>query len=495
MFEKIIAYQAKQRPHALAIMTPVGNATYAKFDADIDRVAGALLKIPNLGGRVAVQAKNPSLHWLVILALARLNMLSLSLAATGDRPETETLAHLNPDFVLSDRESDFGGRKSFHLSPKWAEEALNSPRPELPLRGYSPDDPVRIVTSSGTTGTAKKILYKRRHVDQRLQYASLVIPAAEMRAFVIIGLEHSGGYIPPLLAWLNGGTVVYPSPNFQWVDVLPMLNPGAIACAPVQLEYLLRQLPITFPPVANLTCVVAGSVLNQALSVKARSRLTPNLWVTYASTEAGFTALARASQLEGHEGGVGYVTPWSQIEVVDENGRALPPGQTGEIRVRSDEIVDGYLEEEDEDEDEDDERAFRNGWFYPGDRGSLSNDGLLTIEGRTNDVMNFGGEKISPLPIEETLAACPGVRDAVAFAVPGPGGVNYPFGAVVAGEGFSRDAAMATLRERFPLLNIQVVETQSVPRNAMGKIQRDAVRDNVLVKLMEMQAAGTLPTG
>jgi 2,3-dihydroxybenzoate-AMP ligase len=488
MFENVIAYQAKQRPHALAIMTPAGNATYAKFDADIDRIGARLLEIDGLGGRIAIQTKNPSLHWLALLALTRLNMLTLSLPPAADRPEADLLAILKPDFILSDRETPVPGYKSFFMSPQWVQDALSGPAAVLPKRSYSPEDPVRVTTSSGTTGVPKKILYKRKHVDSRLKYGSLVIPIAEIRALITMGLDHSGGYVSALLCWLNGGTVVYPAPNFQWVDVLPMLAPGGLTCAPAQLEVMMRALPTTFPPLQSFTCVVAGSVLSQSLSVKARSRLTPNLWVTYASSEAGFTALARASQLEGREGAVGYVVPWADVEIVDKSGHALASGQTGEIRVRSDEIVDGYLEDDDESES-----AFRDGWFYPGDLGSLSVDGMLTIEGRTNEVMNFGGEKVSPLPIEEALTACAGVRDAVAFAVPGPGGVSIPFAAVVTEAGFDREAAIGKLRALFPRLAIQIVETASIPRNAMGKIQREAVRDNVLVKLIEMQAAGTLP--
>jgi acyl-CoA synthetase (AMP-forming)/AMP-acid ligase II len=484
MFERIIAYQAKQRPHALAIQTSAGNATYAKFDADIDRVAASLLEIPNLVGRIAVQVKNPSLHWLIILALARLNIASLSLPI-GD---AGLLSLYHPDLILTDDERTSSQVRSFLVSTKWTEDALSRPLAALPPRIYSPDDAARLVTSSGTTGTPKKILYTRKHVDTRLQNASLAISLGELKMLVNIGLDHSGGYITPLLCWLNGGTVVYPAPNFRWVDVLPLLSPGGIACAPAQLEVLMRSLPANFIPPAAFTCVVAGSTLSQSLSVRARSRLTPNLWVTYASSEAGFTALARASHLEGQEGAVGYVSPWADVEIVDRTGKPCAPGVSGEVRVRSDEIVDGYL-----DEDDTEERAFRDGWFYPGDLGSLSADGMLTIEGRTNDVMNFGGEKISPLPIEETLTSCPGVRDAVAFAVPGPGGVNLPFAAVVSETGFDREATIARLRARFPLVAINLVETASVPRNAMGKIQREVVRDNVIVKLLEMQAAGTLP--
>src|SRR5262249_33960839 len=155
---------------------------------------------------------------------------------------------------------------------------------------------------------------------------------------------------------------------------------------------------ISFAPMANFACIVGGSVMPQALSIKARSRLTPNLWVTYSSSEAGLTAVARASQLEGREGSTGFVLPWVTLEIVDKDGRALPPGQTGEVRVKSPEMLDGYLDNNDRED-----KSFRDGWFYPGDLGVLGLDGMLTIEGRTDEVMNFGGEKYSPLPIEETL--------------------------------------------------------------------------------------------
>ena len=483
MFERVIAYQARQRPHALAIMTPAGHATYAKFDADINRIGGRLLAVCDLGGRVAVQIKNPSLHWLVLLALARLNIPTMSLPQ-GD---TNLLQIYKPDLVLADTEFSWGGR-AFHLTAEMVDQVLSDPEAKLPELSYSPDDPVRFVTSSGTTGIPKAILYRRRHLDLRISNASMAVPVGDLRGLCNIGLDHAGGYNTPLLIWTNGGTVVYPSANFRWVDILPMLSPGGLACAPAQLEVLLRTLPANFIPPPVFTCIVAGSTLSQSLNVRARSRLTPNLWVTYASTEAGFTAIARASQLEGREGAVGYVLPWAEVEVVDKDGKQCAPGETGEIRVRSDELVDGYVDDSDRDE-----KAFRDGWFYPGDVGSLAEDGMLTVEGRTDDVMNFGGEKISPLPIEETLLACPGIRDAVAFAVPGPGGVNIPFAAVVAEAGFDRDVATEALRQRFPTVAINVVETAAVPRNAMGKIQRDAVRENVLVKLLEMQAAGTLP--
>lgn len=483
MFEHVIAYQARQRPHALAIMTPAGNATYAKFNADINRIGAKLLAIPDLDGRIAVQIKNPSLHWLVLLALARLNLPTLSLPQT----DSDLLKICKPDFVLADQVLSWQG-KSFHLTPQWIEQALSGPEAKLPLRSYTPDDPARIVTSSGTTGVPKAVLYRRKHLDLRISNATMAVPMGEVRGLCNIGIDHSGGFTTPLLIWTNGGTVVYPSPGFRWIDILPMLSPGGLACAPAQLEVLMRSLPVSFVPPPSFTCIVAGSTLSQSLSVRARSRLTPNLWVTYASTEAGFTAIARASQLEGREGAVGYVLPWAEVEIVDKDGKLCAAGENGEIRIRSDELVEGYLDNNDKDE-----RAFRDGWFYPGDLGSLAADGMLTIEGRIDDVMNFGGEKISPLAIEETLLACPGVRDAVAFAVPGPGGVSLPFAAVVAEAGFNRDTATAALRQRFAAVAINVVETASVPRNAMGKVQRDVVRENVLVKLLEMQAAGTLP--
>ena len=102
-----------------------------------------------------------------------------------------------------------------------------------------------------------------------------------------------------------------------------------------------------------------------------------------------------------------------EIAVFDEDGSALPPGATGEIVVRGASVFSGY-----EGQPELTERSFIDGWFRTGDRGSMDEDGFLTVAGRLDDLINRGGEKVSPAEVEAALLDHSSVAAAVVFAMP-----------------------------------------------------------------------------
>ena len=99
--------------------------------------------------------------------------------------------------------------------------------------------------------------------------------------------------------------------------------------------------------------------------------------------------------------------------MLDDDWRLLPPGAVGEVAVRGPSVIDGYR-----DNPAANEASFRDGWFRTGDSGTLSADGYLTLEGRIKELINRGGEKISPHEVEEVLLAHPAVAEAVAYAAP-----------------------------------------------------------------------------
>jgi acyl-CoA synthetase (AMP-forming)/AMP-acid ligase II len=169
----------------------------------------------------------------------------------------------------------------------------------------------------------------------------------------------------------------------------------------------------------------------------------------------------------------GIVLPWVDVEVVDETGTQRPTGEFGEIRIRTNEMVDEYFGDA-----EATAKHFRDGWFYPGDVGSVAADGKLRLLGRSDDVLNFGGAKISPRLLEDEVAKLDAVVDQAAFAAPHRSGLNLPWVAVVVSGPFDAETAAQQLRTTFPWLTVPTnfVVVAAIPRNDMGKADRPALQ-------------------
>jgi acyl-CoA synthetase (AMP-forming)/AMP-acid ligase II len=225
----------------------------------------------------------------------------------------------------------------------------------------------------------------------------------------------------------------------------------------------------------GLTIAVGGSVLTPQLNRLARLRVTQSLFVGYGSTECGTVAYAPAAIEDRYPGASGYVIPSCEVQVCDADGEPVPAGVCGELRIRGECSVDGYL-----DDAASSAEMFRDGWFYPGDAGTVSDTGLLCVLGRTRDLMNLGGVKVASEMVEVALAATPGVSDLAAFALDVGNGVDSPWVAVVRAEGFRQETLVAHYRQRFPNLPaLSVANIEKIPRNAMGKVQRNVLRSLV----------------
>jgi acyl-CoA synthetase (AMP-forming)/AMP-acid ligase II len=194
-----------------------------------------------------------------------------------------------------------------------------------------------------------------------------------------------------------------------------------------------------------------------------------NLFATYGSTELSPTASAQAHRIARIKGAVGYLLPWVDAQAVDASDRPLKPGEEGLIRMRGHTCVTGYVGNP-----PGSELIFRDGWFYPGDIGRVTEDRLLIIAGREKAVINLGGDKVSPETIEAVLTSFSGVRDAAAFGRPNDLGVEEIWAAVVADGGLNVPALCAHCARQLPseFVPVQVLTVAAIPRNAMGRIDR-----------------------
>ncbi len=220
----------------------------------------------------------------------------------------------------------------------------------------------------------------------------------------------------------------------------------------------------------SVACVfTTGARIPQAFRRRFQAALRTALHVQYGTTEFGTASIAGPDDHEVHPDAAGPLLPGVEVEVLDDAGRALPPGEQGVLRFRRPEgVVAGYI-----DDPEATARAFRDGWFHPGDVGQLTPSGMLLVAGRQDDMMNLGAIKIFPAEIEAVAEGFPGLRECAAFALRSASHGDIPLLAAAGDEGFDSAALLAHCRARLGLrAPRKVIELPALPRNATGKVLR-----------------------
>jgi acyl-coenzyme A synthetase/AMP-(fatty) acid ligase len=243
-----------------------------------------------------------------------------------------------------------------------------------------------------------------------------------------------------------------------------------------QMQGVVKALGDAAPPATLRTVRIVGARLTRPQLREMRARLCNHVISIYGSTEMGRLTNAEPGDLERDEGAVGAPMPFVSLEVVAADGSALPPGQDGIIRVKTDELA-VYVDEAGNPVP----MAAADGWFYPGDVGHFEADGQLVVTGRTTEVLNRGGVVVAPEAIEEVLRGFPGVEDVVVVGVPSASGIDEIWAAIVpSGQVDAQgilNAARVRLMERTPDRLFQVGR---LPRAESGKVMRNAVRDELL---------------
>jgi acyl-coenzyme A synthetase/AMP-(fatty) acid ligase len=219
--------------------------------------------------------------------------------------------------------------------------------------------------------------------------------------------------------------------------------------------------------------IVIGSLLSKELSERARVRMCSRLYCSYGATEVGPITLGPAELIADVAGAVGYVLPGVTVEIVGPSGEKLAAEKDGIVRIRTN-AVHSYAGD-----DPQSGARFRDGYFYPGDYGVLTADGVLIITGREETRLNIGGDKVNPELVEAVLCAFPEVADAGVFTVANELGIEELYASLathgpVAEDGLRQHCA-ARLERNFIPTRFIVVER--IPRNELGKIDRPKLKD------------------
>jgi acyl-coenzyme A synthetase/AMP-(fatty) acid ligase len=212
-----------------------------------------------------------------------------------------------------------------------------------------------------------------------------------------------------------------------------------------------------------------------------RNSLCRNVFDYYSSTEASlaaFTAYGPGANTPG-----ATVVPWAKLEIVDEAGRQLPAGAEGIVRVRTPALMENLKAA-----GPDRISSVRDDWFYPGDIGSLDDEGAFYLSGRNSDVINRGGIKVSGTLVEEIVRSFPKIREAAACGITGPSGLEELWIGVVADEPIDVEQIKMRLSEHtdIRIAPDEIILLDEIPRGELGKVQTPRLKE----LLLELKRSG-----
>lgn len=467
-----ILFQCRINPTAPAICVPgmrLDTVTYGDLERFINNVGRMAISL-GLTPRhvVAIFIRDKIFHAAMVLGLMRLGIATVS-GRNEPLPEG-----LSADAVIADESYPFlAGRSVIIADPIWL--SGDGRPPDAKHRQRTHDDEIcRIVLTSGTTGVSKAVAISHRLMTARIARYAYVkgnrFPFCS-RVYCDLGLASSPGFRIMLFMLSRGGTVFFFGADAgATLEAFDRHRIEVMIASPHGLGEYLK----FYEAEPSVTCgfdhiISSGNRVSKHLSERIRARMCRHLFSSYGASEVSTVASAPSQHIVDIPGAVGFLTPGVEVEIVDDADRALPAGEQGIVRIRSPYAVSGYLGTP-----ADTAKAFRDGWFYPGDAGSLGDDGALVVTGRATAVLNVGGDKVRPETIEEVLVAHPAVEQAGVFTAPDALGLDEVWAVVVGRPGLNEDGLRDHCAERLPdgLVPVRFIQVEQLPRTARGDIER-----------------------
>jgi acyl-CoA synthetase (AMP-forming)/AMP-acid ligase II len=469
----------------VAVVIPEQNlrVTYGELCAQVQTLAGQLSAAGiGRGDRVAMALPNGLPMIVTFLAASEVGTAApLNPAYKEDEfrfylEDTNARVLILPLEGADDARRAAGGR----VKMVSIESLAPSNQPYAPP---APDDVALVLHTSGSTGRPKRV---------PLSHANLAVSAANVARCYVLGdddvsmcvmpLFHVHGLVASTLAtFASGGTVVVPakfSPlafwriardhGVTWYSAVPTIHqlllaraadPTAASRRPPGAERLrfIRSCSAALPPrvMHALENAFGAPVVEAYGMTEAAHQMTSN-------------PLPPAARKPGSVGRGTDV----RVSIMNAHGQHCKAGERGEVVVRGPNVITGY-----ENNPEANAASFVDGWFRTGDRGYLDADGYLHLVARIKELINRGGEKISPREIDDVLLAHPAVAEAVSFGVPHGTWGEEVAAAVVVRQSVSEDDLLEYCRAHLAEYKRpkQIHITDAIPRTATGKIQRGVV--------------------
>ncbi|MCW4355784.1 AMP-binding protein [Hoyosella sp. YIM 151337] len=493
----LIAFAARRNPDHLAVIDDAGSMTYGELDETSEALARSLsAKGVTAGDRIGVLARNHRGFLQLIGASARLgtDLVMLNTGASSgqlgevireqkirwlflDEEFTETLPEDLGDVsvALSWTETvKTALRNGWTTQDQLINKAPDTESPQAKLPGR-PRRGKTIVLTSGTTGTPKGA---RRPEPRSWMPASALLSRFPLKSkevsFIAAPIFHTWGFATIQINLALRSTLVLQR-KFSPKDTLRLVakhKAASLFLVPTMLHRII-DLPAEDRKVdlsALRVVAASGSAIPTGLVKRTLSELGPVLYNLYGSTEVSWAAIATPEELLEHPTTAGRAPLGTVVKILDDDGNEAPTGEIGNIFVGNGMIFEGYTR--------DGEDRHRHGnLMSTGDLGHFNDEGLLFIDGRSDDMIVSGGENIYPREVENVLSELDGVLEAAVIGVDDDSFGKRLAAYVVrkdgdAGNELTEDDVKTHVKQKLARFSVprDVVFLDELPRNATGKV-------------------------
>jgi len=500
----ILRRTARRLPWKAAILCGEESLDFAALDTAANRFANALsARGIAKGETIAIMSGNYPAYGIVHYGAARAGAVLANINARASAAEAaRILASTEAKLIVVEASlvalaeaarQEAGGRAeivAFGAGPRAVgrsaslDELLAESDASEPRLALSEDDPLGLTFTGGTTGLPKGVLasHRARGLSALTTLVEFNLGEEDIAAVATPLFHVAALYIWFHPAVMCGATSVF-LPHWdveRFVAMVERHHVSAALLVPTQINDLVKH--PSFAPERLRTLVKvnhAGMPMPVALIERVQQTM-PWLGLTdhYGTSEAGALCARQPHHLPAKAGSVGRPAFNVEIEIRGPDGKALSPGQVGEVTTRGEHLMLGYYK---------DARAtaaaYRNndGWFWTGDLGYADDDGFIVLVDRSKDVLVQGGENIFPLEIEQVLYRHPAVLECAVIGIPDERLGEVPAAHVVLRAGCAASESeiiefclKALPRHKRPR---RVAFVEGLPKSAIGKIQKHKIRD------------------
>ncbi|MDP2366694.1 class I adenylate-forming enzyme family protein [Rhodoferax sp.] len=499
-----IERHAQFTPTKVALRCGERAWTYRELHLGIDQTTAMLAAqgvVP--GDRVAHLGYNSAEQLLLLFACARLGAMFVPLSWRLAQPEHRAMLTdcqprvlvVEPPFVeataaLGEVLSGMRGIAVGAAPLGWqtwdgaqasAVSTARATRAHAPAASVStPQSPVLLCYTSGSTGQPKGVVLTQEALFfNAVNSAHMHDMTSADVVLTSLPLFHVGGLNIQTLPALHAGANVIVHPRFEpgaVIDALQTQGVTLTVLVPAQLDLLAADPRWATLKAPSLRAITTGSTIIGASAYRQHQRADVPLLQVYGATETcPIAAYQRAADAPLHPGSVGKAALHCELRLVDDVGQDVAPGASGEIWVRGPNVMKGYWRKPAETQ-----AALTDGWYRSGDVGHQDAEGFLYVDGRCKDVIISGGENIYPAELENILNASAEFAEVAVVGRPHERWGEAVVAVVVPkpGQAMTAERVNALLEGRVARYKLprEVVVLDSLPRTALGKLQREKLK-------------------